>query len=511
MSDELTYLSTSRIIERALATAAVVYGTYRLVSGARDRLDSALASLPGVDAALESEVDSVIKDVLSGAVPARADGLPTVGRSADEMDRELEEVARGDKIKPEQGKSFAYVYTPPTTTDVDRVTEAAVSRFGKLNALNPTAFPSLRAMEIEVVQMIGSMLHAPEGAQGTMSSGGTESIILAVKVAREYARERGIDRPSVVLPRTAHPAFAKAGHLLNVEMIYVQERAETRTADVGAMLAAIRRDTIMIVGSAPQYPHGVLDPIAELAAAAAERNLLCHVDSCIGGFVLPFLDPPCEPFDFRLPGVTSISIDAHKYGYTAKGASVVMYRSGALRRLQYFSQSTWPGGLFVSPSILGSRAGGPIAGCWAVMRHLGLNGYREAVAGLMDTAQQIREAVKDVEHVHIIGDPVMSILSIGSDTLNIFSVADRMEARGNGWKLERNLDSIHMTLMPSHSGTAGLFVEDLKAAVAEVAADPARYANEGSAGMYGSLAKIPSSAIVDKFLIAFMDRVYQHD
>ena len=286
-------------------------------------------------------------------------------------------------------------------------------------------------------------------------------------------------------------------------------------ADVAAMEAAINSNTILIVGSAPQYPHGVLDDIQKLAEIAQKNKLLMHVDSCIGGFVLPFLPEAgweVPPWDFRVPGVTSISLDAHKYGYTAKGASCVLYATPELRARQFTAYSAWPGGLFVSPSALGTRAGGPIAACWATMRAFGERGYVESVRGVMETTCFLRRAIEETDELRVLGEPVMTILSIAAvdaAALNIYAVADVMEEEG-GWHLERNQcpPSLHLTVMPPHAETKEKFVADLRAAVRTVKGDPAKYAKEGSAAMYGSVAAIPSGAIVDKFLVAWMNKVY---
>ncbi len=246
------------------------------------------------------------------------------------------------------------------------------------NALNPQAFPSLRRFETEVLAMVADLLGHPEAA-GTMTSGGTESILMAVKTARDWARVHRpqATEPEMLLPATAHPAFHKAAHYFGVRAVLVPPGADFRT-DAAAARALLNDQTILVVGSAPSYPQGVIDPITDLAALAQEHGILCHVDACLGGMLLPFLrklGEPLPPFDFAIPGVTSMSCDLHKYGYAAKGASVILYRDRALRQFQFVAYSDWSGGLYGSPSAAGTRPGGPIAAAWAVLHYLGEEGY----------------------------------------------------------------------------------------------------------------------------------------
>jgi len=247
------------------------------------------------------------------------------------------------------------------------------------NALNPTVFPSLRRMETEVVAMTAALLGGDEHTVGNMTSGGTESLLMAVLTAREWGRAHkpDVQAPEMVLPATAHPAFEKAAHYFGVRPVHVPVGPDLR-ADVERMRAAITPRTVLLVGSAPSYPHGVVDPIVEIAQVAQEHGLLCHVDACVGGFELPFLRRlgyPVPDFDFQVPGVTSMSADLHKYGYAAKGASVVLYRDSALRRHQFFAYTDWPGGVYASATLAGTRPAGPIAAAWAVLHYLGEEGY----------------------------------------------------------------------------------------------------------------------------------------
>jgi glutamate/tyrosine decarboxylase-like PLP-dependent enzyme len=299
-----------------------------------------------------------------------------------------------------------------------------------------------------------------------MTSGGTESIVMAVKTARDRARaERGITQPDMLIPVSAHPAFAKAGHYLGVELRPIPLRADFR-ADVDAAARLLGDQTILVVGSAPSYPHGVIDPIAELAALAAERNVSFHTDACVGGFLLPFyerLGHPVPPFDFRVPGVTTISADVHKYGYCTKGASVIAHRSQATLQFQYFLYDEWPGGLYGSPAMAGARPAAPIAASWAVMRYLGQEGYTRLAAVIHDTTARIRAGIAATAGLHLVGHPDASILAFGgADTLDIMAVGDRMDDKG--WHLDRQRkpDALHLMVTPNHARVVDQFLSDLR-------------------------------------------------
>lgn len=430
--------------------------------------------------------------------------IPERGVERTEIARQLEAMKRDDgDIAGARLFSLAY----PTRDDVLEVAKEAYLAFFSENALNPMTFPSLRKMEADVVAMALSLLNGPEGAAGTMTSGGSESLLLAVKTARDHARKtrpqlREHGQMEMLIPVTAHPALLKAAHLLDVKPVFVPV-TDAFTADVAAARALASDRTILVVGSAPQYPHGVIDPIGELAALAVEKNALCHVDACVGGFFLPWVEAlgnPLPPWDFRVPGVTSISADLHKYGYAAKGASVLLYRSRALRRNQIFAYGDWPGGLFGSPSILGTRPGGAIAAAWAVMHYLGREGYLGLAKRSLEATRIIADGVRSIPGMRILGAPVMSILSFASETHDLFVVADRMQE--HGWRIDRQQrpTSLHLTISPAHDAVAARFVEDLRAAAATPTGEPT-----GAAAMYGMLGSLPDRGMVNDAILDFMD------
>jgi glutamate/tyrosine decarboxylase-like PLP-dependent enzyme len=313
--------------------------------------------------------------------------LPTTGKPRDELLADMRGL-QVDDANWRAGRMWSLVYF--AGDDVADVLKDAYTTFIYGNGLSPMAFPSLRKLEAEVIAITADLLGGSE-AVGNMTTGGTESIIMAVKTARDLARadRPGLGEPEMVLPVTAHPAFEKASHYLGVRPVHIPVTEDFR-ADVGAARAAITDNTVLIVGSAPCYPYGVVDPIPELAALAQERGIGCHTDACVGGFFLPFmrrLGYEAPPFDFSVPGVTSISADLHKYGYSTRGTSIIMYRNKEIRRHQFFTYADWPGGLYGSPTMPGSRAGGAIAAAWAVLHYLGEEGYLRLARTVMDTAR----------------------------------------------------------------------------------------------------------------------------
>lgn len=404
--------------------------------------------------------------------------FPAHGLPPEELLAEMRARKEGD-ADWRSGRTWSLVYKTDDD-DVARVLEEAYQLYLYENALNPFAFPSLREYEREVVDWVADLLHAPPGASGSMSSGGTESIFLALQVARDCAgEERGITEPEVIVPLTAHPAFDKAAHYLRIDLRKAPLGDDLR-ADVGAMAAMITDRTALVVGSAPCYPYGVVDPIEEIAALALEHGMPCHVDACLGGFVLPFWERLGEPvplWDFRVEGVTSISADVHKYGYAVKGASTVLYRSPGALKYQMFLVDDWVGGIYGSMTTAGTRPAGPIAAAWAVIRHLGVEGYLRLTEVVRDTTRALREGVEAIDGLHLLGDPDASTFAFGSDRFDISAVCDVMDAKG--WHVDRQPASLHLIVMPQHARVAHQFLADLAEAVAshgESLGKEARYA-----------------------------------
>lgn len=410
--------------------------------------------------------------------------LPPHGRPPAEVLDRLEGLRTGD-VDWRRGRAFtlAYVAGP----DVLALQREAYARFMTENALNTDAFPSLARMQRDVLGIVAELTHGGAEAAGFMTSGGTESLLMAVLAARERGRsERGVTVPEMVLPTSAHAAFEKAAHYFGVRSVRVPVGPDWR-ADPAAMAAATTERTVLVAASAPQYPQGVVDPVPAIAALAAERGIACHVDACMGGMALPFLErlgEPVPPWDFRVPGVTSISVDLHKFGYTAKGASVILHRTRALRRFQVFTTENWLGGRYGSSGVLGTKSGGAIAAAWAVLHHLGTDGYLALARTARDTTRRLVAALRATPEVQVLGEPDAMLVAFGmAPPLDAFAVADGLWRRG--WYVDRQgpPPSLHCTVNAVHAPVLDGFVADLRAAIAEARDAAAR----GDKGAYGTV------------------------
>ena len=389
--------------------------------------------------------------------------LPEAGLPVDEILAEIARDRTGD-IDWRSGKAFSLVYNA-ADDELERLQHAVADDFLHENALNPFAYPTLLRMEQEIVEMAADLLGGPPRA-GALTSGGTESIFCAVQTARDVGHERGIDKPVALVPSTAHPAFTKAGHYLQMDVRRVPVGADGR-ADVGATVDAVDAHTVLLVGSAPCYPYGVIDPIADLATVASERDLLCHVDACLGGWILPFwaaLGEPVPRWDLSTPGVTSLSADLHKYAYAFKGASVILYNDRSMLNKQHFIFDDWPGGLYASATTAGTRPGPPIAGAWATLRHLGRAGLTAKTRIVRDTTHTMIGGLGSIGDLHTVHEPDMSVACFGSPTVDMNAVGDVMDTRG--WRLDRQPDGLHFMVSPGHAGHAEEWLDDLDFAFA---------------------------------------------
>lgn len=475
--------------------------------------------IPGVRSRIDRNIEEMLEKTPSplGAYDAEQpvfDALPVEGLGPDRALEIVKKLAEHETPRWQSGfVSGAVYHGDPEHVDFLNRAYALASQ---TNPLHVDVWPSAAKFEAEIVRMTGRMLGAPAGATsdaervvGTVTSGGTESILLAMKSYRDRARSRGIRRAEIVAPVSAHVAFDKAAELLRMTLVRVRVGSDFR-ADVSAIKRAITRRTAVLVGSAPGYPHGVVDPIEELSELARERRVGLHVDACLGGFVLPFarkLGYPIPGFDFSLPGVSSMSADTHKYGYAAKGTSVVLYRGAELRRFQYFVSTDWPGGLYFSPTLAGSRPGALVAATWAAMVRIGERGYLDATRRILDTATAIKRGIQTIPGLHVLGDPLW-VIAFGSDSIDIYRVLDAMASRG--WSLNglQRPPSVHfcVTLRHTEPGIAERFVEDLRAAADEVRKTPAT--GSGLAPVYGLAGSFPVRGAVAELLRRFVDKLY---
>ena len=395
----------------------------------------------------------------------------------DEVRQQLAAV-RADDLPTHGGRTLAYVYDSGLA-EADALGREALAAFGGTNGLDPTAFPSLLRMEQDLVGLAADLLDGPPGTVGSVTSGGTESLLLAVQTARDSRPE--VARPSMVLPSSAHASFHKAAHYFGVRPVLVDVDPVTGRAVASAMADAIDTDTVLVVASAPSYPHGVVDPVTEIATSAQAAGVRCHVDACIGGWLLPFLrrdDPEVPAFSFLVPGVTSISVDLHKYGYTPKGVSLLLHRSAELRRPQLFASAAWPGYTMLNTTTQSTRSGGPLAAAWAITRLIGDDGYLALARQVRDGLATLVAAVGAVQHLRVVGRPGSSLLALAADdALDVFTLADELLARG--WYAQPQLSSgpfpatLHLSVSAATVPRLPEFLTALDEAVAaSVAAGP---------------------------------------
>ena len=401
--------------------------------------------------------------------------FPVTGTPVDEVVRDLDAL-RGKDVRWAEGRTFGLVFDGGP--EVRQVAEEAARLFLHENALNTSAFPSLGEIQAELCAWTADLLHGPPETAGFLTSGGTESILCAVEAARERAAaERNVVDPEIVLARSAHAAFHKAAHLFGLRTRVVPV-TDDWTADVDAVADSIGPSTALVVASAPQYPQGVVDPVAEMAGLADSVGANCHVDACMGGFVLPFAtdeDPDAwgsPPWDLGVDGVTSISADVHKLGYAPKGVSVLLHRSRELRRYQTFVFDDWLGGRYATPNLQGTRSGLPMAAAWAVVRHLGRDGYRRLVRTTLEAADRIRAGVRAVDGLSVPGDPRHHLLSITADPtadvpVSIPTLGEALAARH--WHLDRQgpPDGLHLTVSAGNVPAVNEWLADLSDAVVE--------------------------------------------
>jgi glutamate/tyrosine decarboxylase-like PLP-dependent enzyme len=397
--------------------------------------------------------------------------IPANGLSPQQISQAFDEVSRND-VRWQDGKAFSLAYN--AGPDVLRVAEDAYKRFAGANALNTGAFPSLRQMQSEVLDMVGVWLGSPTTAAGYFTSGGTESILMAVKAARDqYRAESSVTHPNIVLPTSAHAAFDKAAAYFGVELRRVAVRTDWR-ADVEAMARQIDSNTILIVGSSPQYPQGVIDDIPALANIALQHNVNFHVDACMGGVSLAYLsrlNHQIPPWNLAVNGVTSISVDLHKFGYTSKGASVIMYANKRLRSFQGFFTDQWLGGVYASSGMLGTKSGGPIAAAWAVMHYLGDDGYLRLTRSARIATETLTQHINAHPHLSLLAQPdalLLSFVATNPKRLNIYAVADEMWKRG--WYIDRQEppQSLHCTINAIHESVIEAMIVDLDECIAIV-------------------------------------------
>lgn len=507
-------------------------GLKRLVSGALERVDPDFMAqlfrqaqkVPLLKRRIEREYDKLLAGVASDLKPYQGEfpafkTLPHQGLERAQILESLTLLAERERDKWQQGQASGAVYHG-ASEHIDFLNRV-YALHSQSNPLHADIWPSANKFEAEIVSMTAHMLGAREATskrsdgradiRGVVTSGGTESILLAMKAYRDYAaNKRSVIAPEMVVPETAHAAFDKAAQFFKIKKVSVPVN-EHFVVDVERVSQAITKNTICLVASAPAFPHGVIDPVPELAEIAERHRIGLHVDACLGGFILPWakeLGYAVPDFDFRVPGVSSISVDTHKYGYAAKGTSVVLYRDRELLHEQYFTVTDWPGGLYFSPTLAGSRPGGLSAACWAAMVSMGAQGYLDAARRILETASEIRRGIEGIRGLRVLGNPLW-VIAFASDELDIYRVMEEMSHRG--WSLNglHKPGCLHLcvTLRHTEPGVVTRFLSDLREGVEAVRANPG--AARGMAPMYGLAASLPVRGAVSEMMKRYLDLMFQ--
>ncbi|OQY03420.1 MAG: hypothetical protein B6I22_11645 [Desulfobacteraceae bacterium 4572_123] len=446
------------------------------------------------------------------------DHIPQKGRDKDEILRDLSFMAKEENAKWKDGKVSGTFYH--AGEEHRAYLNKAFSLFSHVNTLQFDLCPSMSKMESDVIAMTSKMLHGdvPEKNNpadkvcGTMTSGGSESIIMAMKTYRDRARnEKNITAPEIIMPHTAHPAFDKAGQYFGIKMVHIPVSRPDFRVDPAAVEDRINGNTIALVGSAGNYPYGLIDPLEKLSDLAVKHDIGFHVDGCLGGFILPWIEKlgyDIPKFDFRLPGVTSMSADTHKYGYGLKGTSVVLYRNNALRRYQYFNVPDWPGGIYASPTSAGSRSGGLTAATWASMMYLGEAGYLAAAKSIMTVADEIKKGVNEIPELTVVGNSTF-VISFLSDVVDMFHVNDFMQTKGWRFNCLQLPPGMHFCVtMPQTfvPDVAKHLIEDLKEGVAYARANAGKVAE--TTALYGLGGSLDGNQQITELVFGYLDYLY---
>lgn len=474
-------------------------------------------NIPYFNDQIEKKIEGAAKTIEKSFLPKNNtelfdDTIPEHGMLPDNIIQTAKSLQQLDKYDWESGKVSGTVYTGQHQK-LQVVTQIQ-TMFKSGNPLHTDVFCSIRVMEAEIIEMVGKLFNSNNPTYGILTSGGTESIILAVKAYRNYFRKKSYNyRPNIITSDTVHAAFDKACDLMDIQLIKVKPYSISRKIDADLLEKHINSSTILIVGSAPSYSHGIIDNLRSLSKLATKHQIGFHVDSCLGGFITPFIkevegkDLIC---DFRLPGVTSISVDVHKYGFAPKGSSVLLFREKELRRDAYFVYPDWTGGVYATPTVAGSRSGSNIAGCWATLLTLGKEGYLDATKRIRDTTQYLVNELRMIDGIFIYGQPEVNLFAIGSEKFNILSLSDLLGKKGWNFNLLQYPSSIHfcVTLRHVQEDVKEKIVEAVKECVSKILSNPELQSSEMVA-MYGMSAKIGDKRIVEDIVIRYLDTMFK--
>ncbi|XP_019809447.2 sphingosine-1-phosphate lyase 1 isoform X2 [Bos indicus] len=486
-----------------------VFQPESLWSRFKKRCFKLIRKMPIIGRKIQDKLNKTKEDISKSMTFLKVDqdyvkALPSQGLSPAAVLEKLKEYSSKDVLWQE-GKASGAVYSGEK-----ELTDLLVKAYGDFawsNPLHPDIFPGLRKIEAEIVRMACSLFNGGPDSCGCVTSGGTESILMACKAYRELAFENGIKTPEIVAPQSAHAAFDKAASYFGMKIIRVPLN-KMMEVDVRAMRRAISRNTAMLVCSAPQFPHGVIDPIPEVAKLAVKYKIPLHVDACLGGFLIVFMEKAGYPleqlFDFRVKGVTSISADTHKYGYAPKGSSVLLYSDKKYRSYQFFVATDWQGGIYASPTIAGSRPGGISAACWASLMYFGESGYVEATKQIIKTTRFLKSELENIKGIFVFGNPQLSVIALGSRDFDIYRLFNLMNAKG--WNLNQLQfpPSLHfcITLVHTRKRVAIQFLKDIRESVTQIMKNP-KAKTTGMGAIYGM-----AQATIDRNLVAELSSVF---
>ena len=472
-----------------------------------------LRNAPFIKGYVKVEIDKakcLVEDsFVSSNCPRKNHALPKNGLTKEEILTECDAHAKMGDGQWRKGRVSGAVYI--YELEHKKMLEEVYSKFAETNPLHPDVFPGVRKMDAEIVSMCLNMYHGFNGECGATTSGGTESILMAMKAYREIGYAKGIKYPEIVMAISAHSAFMKAANYFGMRTVRVKVN-KNYALDLKALEKAINNSTIVLVASAPSYPHGIIDAVGEVAKLGIKYNIGVHVDCCLGGFLIPFMEEagyPISMVDFRVDGVTSISCDTHKYGYGPKGCSVIMYKNAELRKNQYFIDTDWSGGIYASPAIAGSRSGVTLACTWAAMMHVGREGYVAKTKQIIAVREEIEKEVRKIPELVVYGHPSVSVLAIGSKTLDIFNISDHLAQKGWHLNMLQFPGAFHICFTAIHIGKniPEQFISDLKESV-EKAQDSNSHIN-GSSAIYGTTMKIPDRSLVGEVTSTYLNSLYK--
>lgn len=526
LKDALLIYTIHKYIFVPIATEVYGYGLLRSLIHVYHlllkKVYSILFKLPFVKKKIDAEVNKTRQAIEDGLIKHATNVnhpvLPKHGLSKEQVLKQLESLNEIECVNWQNGKISGAVYHGGN--ELLDLQSMAYHKFSVANQLHPDAFPGVRQMESEVVSMVLDLFHAPSTGCGTTTSGGTESLLLACLAARERAKDlKGITEPEIVAPKTIHAAIFKAAQYFNMKLNLADIHPETFTVDINHVKRLVNKNTVIILGSAPNFPYGTIDDIPALSKIAVKKDIPLHVDCCLGSFVIAFYkDVMNKPlpfnFDFKLPGVTSISCDTHKYGFAPKGSSVIMYRSPKYRKYQYYISNNWVGGLYGSPTLAGSRPGALTVGAWATMVYLGRDGYKKQVGDILHTARVLRTAIEnDFPELQLIGDPLLSVVAFQSGVVNVHALGDKL-SKEFGWHLSslQQPAALHLAVTRLTKPAINQLLTDLRVCLDEcvevVKKDGSKALQSDTAQLYGVAESVSTRGIVDKLIESFIDTLY---